>query len=134
MSTTSKQEVILDTSVLLNFVKIDRLDLLCQHPCYRFVVTNHVRGEVTDEFPEQIALIEEAIQSGCARPPTFSHHNFPLNPQARPCAVGVAPENAGKACSFIDNRLKESCCRHDEHASSAHDAPHPRMTTQLAST
>jgi len=22
----------------------------------------------------------------CARPPTFSHHKFPLNPQARPCA------------------------------------------------
>jgi hypothetical protein len=26
---------------------------------------------------------------GCSRPPTFSRHNFPLNPRARPCTVGV---------------------------------------------
>ncbi|MFO7903203.1 MAG: hypothetical protein ACQESR_29980 [Planctomycetota bacterium] len=64
MSTTSRQEVILDTSVLVNFLKVRRLELLTEHPRYRFTVTDHVRGEVIDEFPEQIALVEEAINSG----------------------------------------------------------------------
>ena len=64
MSTTGRQEVILDTCVLVNFLRIGRLDLLTEHPRYRFIVTDHVRGEVTDEYPEQLVLVEGAIRSG----------------------------------------------------------------------
>jgi predicted nucleic acid-binding protein len=67
MSTTSQQEVILDTSVLVNFLRIGRLDLLTQHPSYRFIVTDHVRGEVTEEYPQQLAHVEGAISSGGLR-------------------------------------------------------------------
>jgi predicted nucleic acid-binding protein len=64
MSTTSQQEAVLDTSVLVNFLRIGRLELLTEHPRYRFIVTDHVRGEITDEYPEQLALVEGAINSG----------------------------------------------------------------------
>jgi len=40
--------VISDTSVLLNFLRIGRLDLLTSHRDYRFAVTEHVIGEITD--------------------------------------------------------------------------------------
>lgn len=38
----------LDTSVLLNFLRVGRLDLLVRLPEHEFLVTDHVRLEVTD--------------------------------------------------------------------------------------
>ena len=38
----------LDTSVLLNFLRVGRLDLLVQLPEHEFLVTDHVRLEVID--------------------------------------------------------------------------------------
>jgi hypothetical protein len=70
----------------------------------------------------------------CPRPPTFSRHNFPWNPHASACAAGVVLQHTGGECSFIDNRLKESCCRRHDRASWAHHELHPRTTTQRAST
>lgn len=64
MSTSSRQDVILETSVLVNFLKIRRLELLTGHPRYRFIVTDHVRGEVIEDYPEQKAILETAINSG----------------------------------------------------------------------
>ena len=89
-----------------------------------------------DRSQQDILLLREEmrIKDACPRPASFLHHSFPLNPQARRCAVGVAPENAGRACSFSDNRLKESCCRHHDCVSSTYDQPHPWTSTQLAST
>lgn len=43
-----QQCVVLDTSVLLNFLKVDRLDLLVDLPGHAFLVTDHVRREVTE--------------------------------------------------------------------------------------
>lgn len=43
-----QQCVALDTSVLLNFLKVDRLDLLVDLPGHAFLVTDHVRREVTE--------------------------------------------------------------------------------------
>lgn len=57
------QTAILDTSVLLNFIVIDRLDLLGAHPTYRFVVTEHVRAEITDHYPDQQTILEEGLRS-----------------------------------------------------------------------
>lgn len=52
----------LDTSVLLNFLRVGRLDLLVGLPSYQFVVTDHVRGEVTD--PAHSGTLMEALQDG----------------------------------------------------------------------
>lgn len=64
MTTETRQEVVVDTSVLLNFLKIERLELLTEHPDYRCLITEHVRREITDEFPEQIGLLDAAVDSG----------------------------------------------------------------------
>ena len=45
---SGRQSVVLDTSVLLNFLRVGRLDLLVRLPGHEFLVTDHVRLEVTD--------------------------------------------------------------------------------------
>jgi len=53
--------IISDTSVLINFLKIDRLELLgrCSE---RFLVTDHVREEITDNFLEQLQRFQKGLQ------------------------------------------------------------------------
>ncbi len=63
-SARTPQEVVIDTSVLINFLVIHRLDLLVGHPGFRFVVTDHVREEITEHYPEQMAQLEDAIDTG----------------------------------------------------------------------
>lgn len=55
-------QVVLDTSVLLNFLRVGRLDRLVGLPGYEFLVTDHVRGEVTD--PAHAGTLQEALQGG----------------------------------------------------------------------
>ncbi|MBK1724157.1 hypothetical protein [Thiocystis violacea] len=55
--------VIADTSVLINFLAIDRMDLIKRHAC-RFFITDHVRSEVTVHFQEQLSRLENALQQG----------------------------------------------------------------------
>lgn len=58
---TGRSPALIDTSVLLNFIAVDRANLLGRHPRYRFVITDHVRGEVTDRRPERLARFERAL-------------------------------------------------------------------------
>jgi len=62
-----KQDVVLDTSVLINFAKVGRLDLLDAHPSYAFVVTDHVRGEVSEHYAEQFEAVDAAIKEDILR-------------------------------------------------------------------
>ena len=60
--------VVSDTDVLINFLRVGRLELLCRHADYRVVITEHTRGafgapgEVTDNV--QLSELEAAISSG----------------------------------------------------------------------
>lgn len=51
-----------DASVVINFLLAGRLDLLVAHPEYRFVLTQHVRAEIT--VPAQRSALESAIAKG----------------------------------------------------------------------
>ena len=53
--------VVADTSVILNFLRIDRLDLLGSFP-RRFLATEHVAAEITR--PEQQARYAAAVVAG----------------------------------------------------------------------
>jgi len=64
MATAGRQQVILDTSVLINFLKIDRVDLLARHPSYEFLATEHVKDEITQHYPQQLARLDTARQNG----------------------------------------------------------------------
>ena len=56
----------MDASVLMNFLRIDRLDLLARHS-HGFVVTNHVAAEVADRYPHQRTRFASAIDTGALR-------------------------------------------------------------------
>ena len=60
----SETVVIADTSVLINFLVLDGVGLLARLPHYRFVVTEHVRAKVTDDFPDQLQRLEAAFTAG----------------------------------------------------------------------
>ncbi len=53
--------VITDTSVLINFLVLDRAELLARLPSCRFVVTDHVRAEITKHYHEQLHRLEQAF-------------------------------------------------------------------------
>lgn len=62
MATDGRDEAIIDASVLLNFLKIDRVDLLGKHPTYRFIVVDMVKNEVTKRG--QITRLDAAFLAG----------------------------------------------------------------------
>jgi predicted nucleic acid-binding protein len=64
MATDGRERAIIDSSVLVNFLRIDRIDLLASHPRYRFVVIDYVRREITDRYPHQLVRLEAALASG----------------------------------------------------------------------
>jgi predicted nucleic acid-binding protein len=52
--------LVLDASVLINFLRIDRIDLIRRHASTMFI-TEHVRNEVTEFYPDQLARLDAAI-------------------------------------------------------------------------
>lgn len=64
MSDSERAPVLLDTSVLINFLAIDRVDLIANHPEFLFFVTEHVRSEVTTHYGEQLVRLKKALSDG----------------------------------------------------------------------
>lgn len=62
MTTSTVLELILDASVLINFLTIDRIDLLQHLPGHHFVITAHVASEIT--YPDQTQRLATAMQAG----------------------------------------------------------------------
>jgi predicted nucleic acid-binding protein len=57
-----KAIVVADTSVLINFLRIDRMDLIAAHPA-SFIATDHVAAEIADTYPEQQARYAAALNA-----------------------------------------------------------------------
>lgn len=55
--------VVADSSVLINFLRIDRMDLIGAYPA-SFIATDHVAAEISDTYPDQQARYEAALNSG----------------------------------------------------------------------
>lgn len=55
--------VIADTSVLINFLAVNRMDLIKRHSC-RFLITDHVTREITEHYQEQFSRLQEALEQG----------------------------------------------------------------------
>lgn len=55
--------VVADTSVLINFLRIDRMDLFGVHPAL-FIATDHVAAEIADTYPDQQACYQAALIFG----------------------------------------------------------------------
>jgi predicted nucleic acid-binding protein len=54
--------VVADTSVLINFLRIDRMDLIANHPA-SFIATDHVAAEIVDTYPDQQARYAAALNA-----------------------------------------------------------------------
>ncbi len=55
--------IVTDASVLINFLRIDRIDLIAGHS-HAFLVTDHVANEVSDRYPNQQRRFASALDSG----------------------------------------------------------------------
>ncbi len=112
---TGKQAVVLDTSVLINFAKVGRLDLLDTHPTYSFVVTDHVRGEVSEHYADQFEAVDAAIAQGILRElavdrpeelSDFGTLTAPRNLGIGECsAISVAKNRLAKRLRHINRRV-----------------------------
>lgn len=54
--------IVMDSSVLMNFLCIDRMDLIAGHS-HGFVVTDHVAAEISDQYPKQQGRFSIAIDA-----------------------------------------------------------------------
>lgn len=52
--------LILDASLLINFLKVDRAEIIKAYPA-KILITEHVRDEVTSAYPEQLERLNHAI-------------------------------------------------------------------------
>jgi predicted nucleic acid-binding protein len=106
--------LILDASVLINFLKISRIDLLKKHPS-EIIITEHVRDEVTNFFPEQLDLLNAAIADGTIMELVISDIQeiseiikFRLERTQNRCGMGecsaaIAAKNRGYSLGIDDN-------------------------------
>ena len=66
MDTIDATVVAVDTSVLINFLCIDRMDLMDFHS-HTFAVTDHVAEEVVNHYADEQRRLHTAIRSGVLR-------------------------------------------------------------------
>lgn len=59
-----EKEILLDTSVLMNFANIDRMDLLAALHAHAFIITDHVRDEVLKHYANQFDAVNGAVEDG----------------------------------------------------------------------
>lgn len=55
--------IVTDASVLMNFLRIDRMELIADLP-HDFTVTDHVAAEISDRYPDQQRRFADAIDAG----------------------------------------------------------------------
>ncbi len=55
--------IVTDASVLINFLRIDRIDLIASHS-HAFLATDHVANEISDRYPDQRRRFVSALDSG----------------------------------------------------------------------
>ena len=55
--------IVTDASVLINFLRINRTDLLAGHS-HDFIATDHVAAEITDRYPDQQQRFNAALGAG----------------------------------------------------------------------
>jgi predicted nucleic acid-binding protein len=111
--------LVIDTSVLVNFLAIDRFDLV-RGLADQAMATDHVAGEITDDYPEQKARYERAVLCGDLTVATVNQPDaiaaFGRLVQERVLGAGECSAIAlagtmGHALAIDDKRAKASAAR-----------------------
>ena len=71
--------IITDASVLINFLHIDRTDLLAGHS-HAFLAADHVAAEITGSYPDQQQRFAAALAAG-----TISEARVTSTEEIQPC-------------------------------------------------
>ena len=104
--------VVTETSVLVNFLRIDRMDLIAGHS-HAFIVTDHVADEVSDRYPDQQQRFASAVEAGAlsqesVKSPAEITLFGTLSASGR---LGVGKCSAGCATPCTANRSERSSTR-----------------------
>jgi predicted nucleic acid-binding protein len=110
-----------DTSTLVNFLRVGRVDLLAGLTSYRFVVTDHVRAEVTSFYPAQLSNLEFAFLAGHVVEMTLDTSvDLTVFAELRAlrlgdgeCASIAAALNRGLPLAIDDNRARKKALARD---------------------
>jgi predicted nucleic acid-binding protein len=115
MARDGQEEAVLETSVLVNFLAVDRVDLLAAHPSYRFIITDHVRGEITAHYAEQLERLEKALSTSLlsvrsvdSLDPTFVTLVKDGRLGVGECAAIALAVNGGLALAIDDKRATKA--------------------------
>jgi predicted nucleic acid-binding protein len=60
---SSRNIIVADTSVLLNFIRIDQLSLI-EKDTRHWIITEHVWDEITSRYEQHAMMLEASIQKG----------------------------------------------------------------------
>ena len=115
--------VVTDASVLINFLRINRMDLIADHS-HDFVVTNHVAEEVTSRYPEQQRRFALAVDTGAISQVSVSDSReiaiFESLMQSRRLGAGecsaIAMALCGQHVLAIDDRRAKTEARRTDQA------------------
>ena len=115
METGQRATVVSDASVPINFLRVDRMDLLADHS-HDFVVTGHVAEEISGRYPDQHERFALAIRSGAISEVTVSSPGemaiFESLMQSRRLGAGecsaIAKAVCGQHVLAIDDRRATS--------------------------
>lgn len=114
--------VVADTSVLINFLKVDRMDLVGRYPA-RILATDHVESELVDDYPEQRVRYEAAVAAKlldtCSvTDPAEVAFFLRLGPGVRlgagECSAIAVALSRGYAIAIDDNRAIKAALREAE--------------------
>ncbi len=114
--------VVADTSVLINFLKINRMDLVGRYPG-RLLATDHVESELADDYPEQKARYEAAVAAKLldtcsvtdpAEVALFLRLGPGLRLGAGECSAVAIAVSRGYAIAIDDNRAIKAALREAE--------------------
>jgi len=114
--------VVTDTSVLINFLKVDRMDLVGRYPG-RLLATDHVESELADDYPEQKARYEAAVAAKLldtcsvtdpAEVALFLRLGPGLRLGAGECSAIAVAVSRGYAIAIDDNRAIKAVLREAE--------------------
>ena len=86
---TKSAIIVTDTSVLINFLRIDRTDLIACHS-HDFLCTDHVAVEISDRYPDQQQRFAEALDAGFISVTSSGTSFSSSEPYSRPDAWGRA--------------------------------------------
>ena len=108
-----------DTSVLINFLKIDRMDLVGRYPS-RFLATDHVESELVEDYPEQqvrystavaAKLLDTCKVTDVAEVSLFSRLGPGVRLGAGECSAIAVALTRGYAIAIDDNRAIAAALR-----------------------